>query len=207
MTPTKTEDGAGRHVKALGHLGTALAAFNALKAFATREEVAKGMDLMRSTNPELVNWVGTICTPFSVVGEAEKIAREAHFYQTAKYYPFGPYIHHVERVAKAVTGDDNKAVAWLHDVLEDNAQWSRAKLADAGIPNRIIVSVNLLTRWDGDEPYIAYVQRIVDSKDLAALTVKLADIIDHLSHGTCPPHLMPKYRVAYFTITGQRWPS
>jgi hypothetical protein len=56
------------------------------------------------------------------------------------------YIHHVERVAALVDGDDAKAVAWLHDVIEDNPAWTFDRLKGAGIPPRLIRPVSLLTR-------------------------------------------------------------
>ncbi|TCU04842.1 HD domain-containing protein [Rhizobium sullae] len=49
---------------------------------------------------------------------AAEIAVEAHAGQTDK--TGRPYIDHCRRVAAAVTGDEEKIVAYLHDVAEKN---------------------------------------------------------------------------------------
>jgi hypothetical protein len=62
-----------------------------------------------------------------VVQIAERIARVAHAGQKEESTG-DDYIHHVERVAALVDGDDAKAVAWLHDVIEDNPAWTFDRL-------------------------------------------------------------------------------
>jgi (p)ppGpp synthase/HD superfamily hydrolase len=50
---------------------------------------------------------------------AERIARKAHAGQMDTVTG-ADYITHVERVVALVEGDEAKAVAWLHDVVEDS---------------------------------------------------------------------------------------
>ena len=52
-----------------------------------------------------------------LVKKAEAIARAAHAGQVDKSGK--AYIGHVERVTARVKSDEEKCVAWLHDVLED----------------------------------------------------------------------------------------
>ncbi len=127
-----------------------------------------------------------------VLGLAEWFANEAH--EGQKDTVTGePYINHVQRVAEMVEGDDAKAVAWLHDVLEDSAFTSRHLLAE-GIPARIVVAVELLTRRPPYD-YASYIESIKRSGDPLALAVKLADLRDHLQPN-CPARLRPRYEKA-----------
>jgi (p)ppGpp synthase/HD superfamily hydrolase len=79
-----------------------------------------------------------------LVALAEKLARGAHAGQTRRD-GVTPYIVHPADVARRVDTDAEKAVAWLHDVLEDTATTS-IDLHEAGIPANVIVAVKALTR-------------------------------------------------------------
>lgn len=111
----------------------------------------------------------------NLVSLAESIAREAHRGQTRR--GGHAYITHPEAVAQAVTGDDAKAVAWLHDVLEDTAE-TEETLHHAGIPHNVIHAVKLLTKSPGQSQY-AYLRDIKESH--LATTVKLADMRHNLA--------------------------
>jgi (p)ppGpp synthase/HD superfamily hydrolase len=142
---------------------------------------------------------------------AERIARLAHEGQTEESTG-DPYIRHIERVVALVDGDDRaKAIAWLHDVVEDNPLWSLARLEREGISPRVILAVDLLTRWptanrgDGThcrQDYAAYIRRIRNSGDLFAVAVKIADLKDHL-RPNCPERLRPRYERALADLGGQ----
>jgi (p)ppGpp synthase/HD superfamily hydrolase len=124
---------------------------------------------------------------------AERIAREAHAGQ--KDTVTGePYITHVERVVAMVEGDEAKAVAWLHDVLEDCPGWTGGRLEAEGVSIVVILPVLTLTRADG-ETYDQYIDTIARSHDPLALAVKLADLRDHL-RPNCPERLRPRYERA-----------
>jgi (p)ppGpp synthase/HD superfamily hydrolase len=122
---------------------------------------------------------------------AEAIARCAHFGQVDKFNE--PYIKHVERVVAAMDGSEAKAVAWLHDVVEDTPI-SGAALAAAGISPRVVRAVMLLTRQEPDD-YARHIATIHRSGDELAIAVKLADLRDHLRPG-CPESLRPRYEAA-----------
>lgn len=123
---------------------------------------------------------------------AERLARTAHAGQKDPVTG-DEYITHVERVVALVEGDQAKAVAWLHDVLEDT-DLSVLALTDAGISQAVLEAVCLLTR-DGVETYGEYIEALVKAKNPLAITVKLADLRDHLQP-TCPERLRPRYERA-----------
>lgn len=110
----------------------------------------------------------------TLVERAEGVARRAHGRQVDKAGL--PYIGHPERVAAAVAGDPvAQAVAWLHDVVEDT-DVTLADLRDAGLPERVVVAVDAITRRD-EEPRDDYYARVAN--DPIALRVKRADIADN----------------------------
>ncbi len=105
---------------------------------------------------------------------ARRIAIAAHEGQVDK--AGRPYELHPRYVADHVTSDDAKAVAWLHDVLEDTDETPAGLLA-AGVSPRVVRAVQAMTRRAGED-YISYVRRV--STDEIARVVKLAD----LAHNT-----------------------
>lgn len=116
------------------------------------------------------------------VGTAESIARRAHEGQTDKAGK--PYIEHPAWVAAHVDGDEARAAAWLHDVLEDTDA-TADDLARAGIPERVVAAVRALTHAPG-ESYEEYLARVAG--DPLAVRVKLADLAHNsdLSRIPCP---------------------
>ena len=81
------------------------------------------------------------------VKSAERIARRAHAGQVD--IVGNDYIRHVERVVERVDAEDAKAVAWLHDVIEDT-KVKEHDLREEGISEVVLAAVNLLTRKEGD---------------------------------------------------------
>lgn len=88
-----------------------------------------------------------------------------------------PYFDHVEDVARRVRGDELKAIAYLHDVLEDT-KTTRQDLEDWGFSDHVVRTVSLLSKWE-DVSYEDYIS-ILRRSDLAK-TVKIADILSNLS--------------------------
>jgi (p)ppGpp synthase/HD superfamily hydrolase len=123
---------------------------------------------------------------------AEQIARHAHAGQTEESTG-DPYVYHLQRVAALVEGDAAKAVAWLHDVIEDTAV-TAGDLVMAGIPLDVLEAVVVLTRTE-EETYADYIAEIETSGNPLALAVKIADLKDHL-RPTCPARLRPRYERA-----------
>ena len=132
---------------------------------------------------------------------AEQIARMAHDGQKEESTG-ADYIHHLERVVALVEteGEYVKAVAWLHDVLEDTAMTER-HLRDAGMSGRIIRAVKTLTRSRG-ESYKSYIDRVVEQDAGLEVVVKVADLRDHL-RPNCPEGLRPRYEKALALLTAR----
>ncbi|WAJ26233.1 HD domain-containing protein [Antarcticirhabdus aurantiaca] len=103
------------------------------------------------------------------------LAREAHAGQIDK--AGAPYIAHVERVAAGVHRPDEKIVAILHDVVEDNPDWTVERLSAEGFSDRIVAAVDALTRREGED-YFDFVRRAM--ADPLARPVKRADLLDNL---------------------------
>lgn len=111
---------------------------------------------------------------------AEQIARKAHEGQIEEATG-EPYTTHLERVVALVEGDEAKAVAWLHDVLEDTPM-TVFDLQEAGVPGPVLEAVLLLTR--GTETYAEYIETLRVTKNRMAIAVKVADLQDHLREAT-----------------------
>jgi (p)ppGpp synthase/HD superfamily hydrolase len=101
---------------------------------------------------------------------AQSIAVAAHKGQVDKAGM--PYIEHPAHVAASVQGDVAKAVAWLHDVVEDTPL-TLADLRGKGVAPEVVEALKLLTH-DESVPYLEYV-RSLKSNPLAC-AVKLADL-------------------------------
>jgi (p)ppGpp synthase/HD superfamily hydrolase len=139
----------------------------------------------------------------TVLAKAEEIARRAHEGQIEESTG-DPYIRHIERVVALVEGEDAKAVAWMHDVLEDTPMTDIQLIAE-GIPEHIVDSVEILTRH-GPESYADYIDYIKKIGDSLAIAVKIADLRDHL-RPNCPERLRPRYEKAWTELTGKPLPG
>lgn len=141
---------------------------------------------------------------------AEQLARAAHAGQIEKLTGHA-YVQHLERVVALVEGDDAKAVAWLHDVLEDTPT-TIADLLAAGVPEPIVDAVRVLTRTrphvyagqPGDK-YRDYIRTVRDEDNALALSVKIADLRDHLrpmDPDVLPASMRRRYESALRTLEG-----
>lgn len=101
---------------------------------------------------------------------AQSIAAAAHKGQVDKAGK--PYIEHPAHVAASVQGDAAKAVAWLHDVVEDTPL-TFADLRERGVASEVIEALKLLTH-DESVPYLEYVRSL--NPNPLARAVKLADL-------------------------------
>lgn len=101
---------------------------------------------------------------------AQSIAAAAHKGQVDKAGK--PYIEHPAHVAASVQGDVAKAVAWLHDVVEDTPL-TFADLRERGVAPEVIEALKLLTH-DESVPYLEYVRSLKPNP--LARAVKLADL-------------------------------
>lgn len=102
--------------------------------------------------------------------KAHEVAKKAHFGQTDRAGI--DYIKHPETVASFVTTDEEKAVAYLHDVIEDTSL-TLLDLKKEGFSKNIIEAVDILTKKKGQD-YQSYLNLV--KKNELARVVKLADL-------------------------------
>jgi (p)ppGpp synthase/HD superfamily hydrolase len=111
-----------------------------------------------------------------LIDKAIAIATEAHEGQSSK--TGGPFIEHVRRVAENVAGEDEKQVAWLHDVVEKGPGWTFERLREEGFSEAVVDAVDAMSKRDGEE-YFAFVRRSIENP--LARPVKRADLTDNLA--------------------------
>ena len=101
---------------------------------------------------------------------AFEIAKYAHAGQTDKAGL--DYILHPLQVAAEMTTDEEKAVALLHDIIEDTDVTANELLAK-GLPDNVVEAVKALTKKH-NQNYAAYLAGV--KKNRLATAVKLADL-------------------------------
>ena len=108
--------------------------------------------------------------------------RDAHQGQMYGNRPY--YLHPLEVAATLVDPTEDEFIAaLLHDVVEDT-DWTLDGLLGEGFSYDIVSIVGLLTK-DDDLTYEQNIQRIIDSKNVSAMKVKLADnTVNSASHNT-----------------------
>lgn len=113
------------------------------------------------------------------IAEAKIIATEVHKGVFRKLGKKEPYINHPRRVAEDVDLY-YRAVAWLHDTVEDakNKEEVLELIENKFRPDQV-KSILILSRDDG-ESYFDFIIRIADSEDEAAMAVKIADLEDNM---------------------------
>lgn len=109
-------------------------------------------------------------TEQSIVDLALSIARRAHEGQLDKAEV--DYIEHPIYVASQVDTEEEKAVALLHDVIEDSPV-SAEELLQAGLPETVVTAVQVLTKKK-EQDYQTYLETV--KKNPLARVVKLADL-------------------------------
>src|SRR3954468_22309480 len=129
---------------------------------------------------------------------AHQIARYSHQQQRDRFGE--PRIEHVERVAADVPADE-RAIAYLHDVLE----WTATgidELRAAGLTPAEERVLRILTRGP-DESFELHAARVAAARGLegeVAQDVRLADLDDHLAQrhylDDAPPYAWARRRIA-----------
>jgi (p)ppGpp synthase/HD superfamily hydrolase len=122
----------------------------------------------------------------------EAFARKAHAGQKRKIGG-EDFIEHPKRIADSLESPNLKAIAWLHDVLEETDHKLGTICAELGLDDSIRWSVLVLTKRKS-ETYFDYIMRVVVDK--MARTVKIADLEDNmrdLEEGS----MKDKYRFAH----------
>ena len=103
--------------------------------------------------------------------KALNIAKEAHKGQKQKDN-VTPYIEHPIFVASLVTSEKEKAVALLHDVIEDT-NITLEELKKAGLPTDVIEAVSILTKQPKSS-YFDYIEKVKTNP--LAKKIKLVDL-------------------------------
>ena len=142
---------------------------------------------------------------YELLHKAIKIATKAHKNQTDKYD--APYLGHVFRVMNAGKTIDEKIVGVLHDVVEDNPEFSLEYLKEKGFPEYILEAVECLTKREEEHlDYDAFIARI--EKSPLAIAVKINDLRDNMDLTRCTTLLeerdlkrFNKYLKAYLYLT------
>ena len=101
---------------------------------------------------------------------AFEIAKTAHAGQTDKAGL--DYILHPLQVAAEMATDEEKAVALLHDIIEDT-DVTASELLAKGLPDNVVEAVEALTKKH-NQNYAAYLAGV--KKNRLATAVKLADL-------------------------------
>ena len=112
----------------------------------------------------------------NIYDKAFEIAQKTHHGQ--KDRGGQDYINYPLRIAESFIDPSMKAVAILHDVVEDS-DTTFEDLEAAGFEPKIIDALKVLTKFPG-ETKRANAERIVQSKALMALSVKLVDLTDNM---------------------------
>ena len=102
--------------------------------------------------------------------KAYEIAKKAHLGQIDKAGE--DYIKHPEKVASFVNSDEEKAVAYLHDVIEDT-ELTLEDLREYGFSEEVLKAVDVITKKKGQD-YQTYLNSVKENK--LARVVKLADL-------------------------------
>ena len=85
-----------------------------------------------------------------------------------------PYVIHLLKVYSGVSEYLEKVCALLHDVVEDT-DVSYHDLENVGYNNDVIDILKILTKVKGED-YRNYIERIINSDNIHALNIKLADL-------------------------------
>ena len=85
-----------------------------------------------------------------------------------------PYVIHLLKVYSGVSEYLEKVCALLHDVVEDT-DVTYDDLKNVGYSNEIIDILRILTKLKGED-YRKYIDRIINSNNIHAMNIKLADL-------------------------------
>ena len=130
------------------------------------------------------------------------IAEEAH--KNQKRDKGNPYMDHIDAVVQGVKHHNyiTKAVAALHDVIEDCPEWNvetlfdhlRLVTTDEGVINTILEAVLAISkRPKEEETYAQYIQRVFNNQ--IARVVKISDLTDN-SKDLTRGNRLDKYQLA-----------
>ncbi len=134
-----------------------------------------------------------------LVDLAEVIAKAAHAGQF-RHDGITPYIVHPKAVADSLENIRYKAVAWLHDVLEDTVV-SKYDLMVYGVPADVIEAVEILTKKK-NQPYGEYLKGV--KENVMAKAVKIADMKANLADSPTPKQILKYTQGLSFLVEGSK---
>jgi (p)ppGpp synthase/HD superfamily hydrolase len=111
----------------------------------------------------------------STLERAIMIAAEAHAGQVDK--AGAPYVLHPLRIMLAVSTNEERIVAVLHDVCEDAPDWPLERLRREGFAPSILDAIAAVTKQEGED-YMDFVRRAATNP--VGRAVKLADLRDNM---------------------------
>ena len=124
-----------------------------------------------------------------MINKAIQIATRAHSGQFDR--DGEAYILHPLAVGLMGSTDEERAVGFLHDVLEDT-DITADYLLQEGIPESVVAALQLLSRPKGMD-YFQYVQNVIDSRNPLVIRVKYNDLQHNYSRGKRFPDLQAKH--------------
>lgn len=139
-------------------------------------------------------------TPEPPANRIERVltfAMEKHAGQTDKQGE--PYILHVLRVVAGVTGEPERIVAALHDVLEDT-DTALVDLVPLRLTDEETGALLAITRHKQEQTYANYIDHVAENQ--LATVVKIADLKENLSRCAAFPSLRPRYEKALLQLSG-----
>ena len=89
-----------------------------------------------------------------------------------------PYVVHLLKVYSGVSDYIEKVCALLHDVVEDT-DVTYIDLKNIGYSDEIINILKIITKNKGED-YSKYIDRIIDSENVHAMNIKLADLCHNM---------------------------
>lgn len=136
---------------------------------------------------------------------AIEIAHEAH--EGQQRYDGSPYVVHplrvMGRLAAAGYSEKTQIVGVLHDVVEDNKDWTIERLRDEGFDEDILVSLGLLDKNNSTDEN-EHIDKI--AKDEHARPTKKIDMHDNLEDNPTD-HQIEKYhrRLARLAAAAEKY--
>lgn len=135
----------------------------------------------------------------ALLKRAQEIAQYAHRGQFDKTNR--PYFEHCQRVAEKVSSDEEKIVAFLHDVVEKNPAWTIENLRRESFTAKIIQSVDALTKRSGEDEENFLHRSLTTGLSRA---VKVADLEDNLTQAHLADLDTSKYARALAIVEGKK---
>ena len=112
----------------------------------------------------------------SILQDAEQLAYK--YFKDKKDRGGNPYMQHLRFVKNHCLTYEGQIVGILHDILEDT-DCSITELREVIVHENLIQAIQLLTRKQS-EKYSEYIDRIVNSKNINAIEVKLHDLENNM---------------------------